>query len=322
MPYRFIISLAIVTLLAAHPVFGALKILTPPRTGQKSGQAQEEKVSPVNVLSIVPAQGEPGISVTLYGTGFTDKTTAFLGNQEVPTRVLGPKQLSFDIPKLEAGLYALFLKRADGATSRIYNFTIMPQKPVATSLSPDKIDACSTGRDREVTVNGYNFQEKSQILFDGAGIRSRFQSSESISFMVPQVAAGLHNIQVKNTEDAASGVLGLLIDSKPEMESITQGETYVNYYNLIITGRNFQQGAALAITEEKSLEATGSPLAVDTKRIYSGTTNATERERVIFINCNRMIYQRYPYSPVQKSFTVQVINPNGEESSVVSVSAP
>jgi hypothetical protein len=66
----------------------------------------------------------------------------------------------------------------------------------------------------------------------------------------------------------------------------------------------------------------GSPLAVDTKRIYSGNGASTERERVVYMNCNRIVYQRYPYSTTLKNFSVQVINPNGEESSVVWVSAP
>lgn len=325
MPYRLIVSMLMLALVGTYPALGAVWNKPAPKgpaAGQRPAQSQEEKAPPLNVLSIIPAQGEPGTSVTLYGNGFSDKTIAILGNQEVSTRVLGPKQLSFDIPKLESGLYALFLKREDGATSRTYNFTILPQKPVATSLSPDKIDACATGRDREVVISGSNFLDKSQVLFDGAAIKSRFQSAEGLSFSVPQIAAGLHNVQVKNQEDVTSGVLGLLIDSRPEIESVSQGDTYVNYYNLVISGKNFQQGAALVVTEEKSLEMTGSPLSVDTKRIYSGSGNSADRERVIYINCARMIYQRYPYSTATKNFTLQIINPTGEESSVVSVSGP
>ncbi len=325
MTYRFIVSFIVVLLLGVRPLFAAdagrpVQKLFPPVP--KPAGPKEEKGSPLNVLSIIPAQGEAGTSVILSGTGFTEKTSAFLGTQEIPTQLLGPKQLTFDIPKLPPGLYALFLKREDGTTSKTYNFALLPQKPVVTSLSPEKIDACATGRDRDVNVSGHNFLEKSQVLFDGAAIRTRFLSSDSLSFNVPQIPAGLHQVQVRNPEETSSGVLGLLIDAKPEIETISQGEEFVNYYNLIINGKNFQQGSALVIMEERSMEQMGSQLPMDVKRLYSGSANSTERERLIFLNCNRMIYQRYPYSTVLKNIRIQVVNPNGEDSSVMSISAP
>ena len=52
------------------------------------------------------------------------------------------------------------------------------------------------------------------------------------------------------------------------------------------------------------------------------SANPADREKVIYVDCNRIIYQRYPYDSAVKSFTLQVLNPNGESSSVVQVSAP
>ena len=322
---RLLLLVSLAVLLMAQLSFGAVDTLPPRQKTIKASPppAEEERAAPINVLSIIPAQGEPGITVTLYGSGFTEKTTVFLANIELPATLVGPQQLSFDIPKLNHGLYALFLKREDGTTSRPYNFTVLPVKPVAVSLSPDTVYACATGRDREVTVSGQNFKEGSQVVFDGAAIRSRFSSSESLSFSVPQIAGGLHQVQVKNPEDTVSGVLGLVIDARPEISGISRGDEYVNYYNLIIEGRNFQQNSSIVVTEERSLEENPSQLAVDVKRIGTGAGNATEREQTVFINCNRMIYQRHPYSTLQKNFSLQVVNPgNGGESSVISVSAP
>jgi len=117
-------------------------------------------------------------------------------------------------------------------------------------------------------------------------------------------------------------VLGLVIDARPEIAGVTRGDEYVNYYNLIIEGRNFQQNSMVVVMEERSLEETPSQLAVDVKRITSGSASVTEREQILFMNCNRIIYQRHPYSTLPKSFSVQVINPDGGESSVISVNAP
>ena len=268
--------------------------------------AADEKAPPT-ILSIIPAQAEPGTSVILSGNGFNEKMTAFLGSTELPVKTISAKQLSFDIPKLPAGLYALFLRRDDDVTSRTYNFTVVPVKPVATALSPDALTACTSGQERTVTIAGRNFAEGSKVLFDGAGIKGRFLSTDSISFQAPAVPPGLHQVQIQNPEDTVSGVLGLMINAKPDIQSVVQGTEYVNYYELIIDGINFQQNSSLV---------------VDGKRLQSSMSSPGERDRLIYVSCRQMIYQRNPYDPTPKSFQIMIVNPNGEESRSVTVNAP
>jgi IPT/TIG domain len=322
---RLLILFPVLMMLMAQPSFGAFDTAAPHRSGKKPPPAPQAETdqSPVSLLSIIPAQGEPGTTITLYGTGFTPQTTVFLANREVSADVAGPQQLSFEIPKLDPGLYALFVKRDDGATSRIYNFNILAVRPSVSALSPDTVFACSTGADRNVSILGDNFVKGSQVVFDGSIIRGRFVSSESLGFSAPHIAGGLHQVQVRNPNDALSGVVGLIIDARPEITSVTKGEEFVNYYNLIIEGRNFQQDSSLVVMEQKSLEENPTQFAVDVKRISSGSGNITEREQLIYINCNRVVYQRHPYSTTPKNFSIQVINPGSSgESSIISVSAP
>lgn len=327
MARRLLILAPLLISLALSPLFAVEIPLPPPPKAKKTTPATtekaKEKAPAVNVLSIIPAQGEPGTTVTLHGSGFTPKTVVHLANREVSAEVIGPQQITFDIPAIEPGLYALFLKREDGATSRPYNFTILPVRPVVTYLSPDTIYVCASGSERDVTVAGENFLERSQVLLDGAAIKSRYVSSGALIFTVPQVGGGYHQVQVKNPQDTVSGTLGLVIDARPEITSVNKAEEYVSYYNLVVEGRNFQQNSTLVVMEEKSLEITPSQSAVDVKRIDTGAGNITEREQIIFVNCNRIIYQRRPYSSYPKNFNIQVVNPgSGGESSVVSVSAP
>jgi hypothetical protein len=278
---------------------------------------------PVTILSIIPAQGEPGMTVILSGNGFTEGTTVFLAATEIPAMLVGPKQISFEIPELPAGLYALYIKRGDGTTSRTYSFSLSSPKPVVSDLTPDTVYSCGAESERTVSVAGRNFRSGSQLLFDGAAIRSRLNSTESISFIAPQVAGGLHQIQVRSPDGTLSGTLGLMIDAKPTITSVYSGDEYVNYYNLVIEGKNFQQNSEVVIMEEKSLELSGQQLAVDVKRLRSGMNGGvTERDRVVFVNCNKIVYQRFPYSNVTKNFKVQVLNPGSGESDVISVSAP
>ena len=280
--------------------------LSGPAEGQLQGNREGRPV-PVTILSIIPSQAEPGMSVTLYGSGFSNETHVLLGPLEAPTTVQGPKQLSFEIPDLAPGLYGLFVRREDGTVSKGYRFSVTPRTPSATSLTPDKIYACSPDTERVVQISGGNFLPSSQVLFDGAVIKSRFESAENISIQIPRIASGLHTVQVKNPGGTLSSSLALFIDSKPEITGIIQGENYVNYYDLIIEGRNLQSN---------------SKVVVEGKSMTAAAVNPVEREKVIYVDCNRIIYQRHPYDSAEKSFTVQVINPNGESSSVVEVSAP
>jgi hypothetical protein len=265
---------------------------------------REEPANPYTILSIIPSQGEPGKRVNLMGTGFSADTVVWLGTVAVPTATIDPRQIEFEIPRLAPGLYALYLKRPDGAISKIYNFPVLAPKPVIDSINPDTVFGCAPDQERMVTVSGRNFQESSALLFDGGAIRSMNTSPDAISFTVPHnVLGGQHNIQVKNPDDMVSGTVAFYIDMKPVIHAIHQGEERVNTYELILEGHNFQQGSSVV---------------VDGRQVY----NSTDRDKSRFMNCTRIVYERYPYDRTPKTLRIQVVNPNGEESQVVTVSAP
>jgi hypothetical protein len=245
----------------------------------------------------------------MFGSGFGSQASAYLGSVEITSKVTDGKQLEFTIPQqLEPGIYALYLKRSDGAVSRPYNFSVTPVRPVLEGVQPEQVGSCAHGKDRDVTVRGQNFSEKSQLLFDGAVLKSTFVSPETLSFSVPQVSGGLHQIVVKNGPDNGTVAIGLIIETKPEISQVATGSEYVNYYELVITGKNFQQNSAIF---------------VDGLRVGGrGGDYGGEREKLIYVDCGKLIYQRHPYSQVNKDFRIMVMNPGNEASQAVSVTAP
>lgn len=264
---------------------------------------------PVTILSIIPAQAEPGAKIMLSGTGFGENATVFLGSVEIPARVTGAKLAEFNLPpQLEPGLYALYLKRSDGTTGRSYNFTVLPLRPVLSSLEPAVISSCAAGRDREVIARGSNYAAASMLFFDGAVLTSTLLSPESISFTVPAVPGGIHQVQVKNSPENSSVPLTLSVETRPEIGQVTVGNEYVNFYELIITGKNFNQNSSVYVD---GLQIGG-----------RGGQDMAEREKLIYIDCTKLIYQRYPYSPVNKDFRLQIVNAGGEGSQVITVTAP
>ncbi|QWV92731.1 IPT/TIG domain-containing protein [Geomonas oryzisoli] len=294
---NFVISLLVLLLCAA--VAPAQQLPAP--------AADAGRLAPLSVLSILPAQGEPGTTVTLNGTGFTPATTVMLGSRELPAQVVGGRIMTFELPELPPGAYALFLKRDDGATTRPFNFVLQAQKPTVSSLIPDTVTSCATGREREVLVNGANFRTGTRVLLDGAVITTRFISPVMLAFTVPTLPAGVHQVQVKNPTDATSTVLALFIDAKPEIANVSVGREFVNYYELIVSGRNFHQNSVLV---------------VDGKRLATGKQLVGEREQLVYGGCNQITYLRFPYDPTPKEITLQVVNQNGEESALFTISAP
>jgi len=287
-----------------------LTIFTIPSFSAEHPQRPLPTISPAPIiLSIVPSQAEPGSQVILFGSGFSDSASVFMGNVEIPTNTDDGKQAEFTVPaQLKPGLYTLYLMRSDGVKSRPYSFTVQPLRPVLTEISPDHILACAQGEEREVVAYGQNFNDKSLLFFDGAGIRSHLISSESISFRVPQIAGGLHPVMVKNSPENSSIALALTIETKPAIDRITIGDDHVSYYELIIDGKNFQQNSSVY---------------VDGQRVGGrGGQEISEREQLIYVDCTRLIYQRHPYSKESKEFHIQVVNQGGEESQMVSVNAP
>jgi len=303
------------TLLALFFVFGISMACTasaadrPKLINGDGSHAQSRTPIPIAILSVIPAQAEPGIKVTLSGSGFGGNAAVFLGSVEVATRVLSEKQIEFNVPpKLEAGLYALYVKRSDGTTGRAYNFTVLPVRPVLSSLQPARISICAAGKEREVIASGSHFGATTMLFLNGAALGSTLVSPESMSFTVPTVPGGLYHVLVKNAPENSSVPLTLSVETRPEISYVTVGSEHVNFYELIISGTNFNQNSSLYVD---GVQLGG-----------RGGQDMVDREKLIYIDCTKLIYQRHPYSPVNKDFRLQVVNTGGEGSQVITVSAP
>lgn len=255
------------------------------------------------VFSIAPVQAEPGTQVVVTIGGMVDGVRIFLGGDELSSQKLDPRRIAFTVPfGRTPGQYALAIKAADGIT-RSYSFTIQPIKPVAVRLEPDRITSCKADM-QDIVVYGRNFIESSQVVFDGAIIQSKYLSSEAISFVVPKVPGGLHQVTVKNSEEIAAP-LGFMVVTAPVVNSVSLGEDRVSSYDLVIEGNNFQQNS-IVIADGVQVDA-----------FSSGQTG-----QLSYIDCNRIIYQRRPFSSTKHGLRIQVVNPGGETSQITVVSAP
>lgn len=289
-------------------------ILSTPLISQAAERAKkiikkiEQEQNLPAIVSIIPAQAEPLEKVTITGWNFGENGAIYLGSNRIDAEI-SDKEIGFVIPEaIKPGIYVMYLKRDDSVMSKGYNFTVTPLKPVVLSLEPDKLSYCAEGRGREVILKGKNFSANSQLYFDSVIIASKVVSSSEISFLVPEVAGGLHQVLVKNGVDTSSAPLGLMIETKPEITSAKIGTEYVNYYEIVIDGKNFQNSSYILVDGVKIGGRNGADLE--------------SREKLIYKSCSKVVYQRHPYSPVNKEFQLQLMNQTGEGSQPITMNAP
>lgn len=255
-------------------------------------------------VSIVPARVEPGGTLVITLASAIPDISVQLGGNTVAAVLQDDRTVLVKVPAtLQPGQYVLTL-RAGGSASRSYSVTILSLKPEALSLEPDRITRCFSQGNSTVTLRGRHFSELSRLLFNGAIIRSRYQGPEEISFDPPPVAGGLHQVAVKNG-DAVSQPVGLMVVTEPLLHTVSIGADQVNRYELIIEGDNFQQNSVVL---------------VDGARV--GASGADPAERLIFVDCTRLIYQRRPTTSTPRELRLQVANPSGGASRTEIVVAP
>lgn len=288
-----------------------LFFLLAPQTGVSSplSPASPQKQSPqstgVIFLSIAPTQAEPEALVSITYGGEIRGARILLGGDELSFQQLEDRKITFTVPAGKMpGQYALTVRSVEGV-SRSYAFTVLPLKPLVTKIEPDRITACRHNGVQHVVVYGKNFTETSQVVFDGAALSSKYLSSESLSFVLPRVAGGLHQVAVKNAHEIATPV-GLQMITAPAISSVSIGDDRVSSYDLVLAGENFQQNSIVI--------ANGNQI--------SSSSDMQAGGQLTYIDCNRIVYQRRPYSSTRQELRIQVVNPGGEISQIYVVSAP
>lgn len=259
-----------------------------------------------NLAGIFPAVANPGSAVTIIGGPFEPQIQIVFGDRTLRPASIADKQLTFIVPQLPEGDYLLFLQAGEEKSERSLFFRVVLPAPGITNLAPSKIEACATGDQRQVVLQGRDLHTGVQILLDGVSLAAS-HSGNSLSFTLPEMPPGMHQVQLVNPDGKRSIPASLLIDALPEIQSVSRGEENVNYYELQITGKNFLYNSTLVVN--------GRPITP----FYPGSLQV---DSISYRDCNTLIYKRYPPSNQPTHINLQIINPDGKESAVYSLSTP
>ncbi|BCR05471.1 hypothetical protein DESUT3_25400 [Desulfuromonas versatilis] len=283
--------------------------------------------APPTLTSVRPTTVSAAGAVTITGGPFTTGTRVVLGDREIVPGQGGPGQLVFSVPPMEPGEYALFLRDGEEFSQQSFTLRVVEPTPRILSLSPSNIDACSSEAERRVSVELDDFLPGATLLLNGSALPYSTAGGGTIAFTAPPLEAGIYGVQVVNPGGAQSLPHSLWFNDIPEIQSVDQGTEYVNYYELVIRGKNFFYNSTLVVNE---YQAGFSDLPPRQRTIIAqGRSSGQETgyaraqaDNVFYVDCNTLIYYRYPYSTQPKPLVLQVINPDGKKSSPYQASLP
>jgi len=283
----------------------------------------------LDITALAPNRGTPGTLVAIDGGPFSPQAQPVIGEQYVSPRVVFENHLEFLVPNLPPGNYLLTVQDATTVARQSFQFEVMAPTPEVSSLIPRTLDICSGDSQNQIQVNGRNFLPGAAVLLNGNIVPSERLSSTAMEAQLTDFQKpGVYGVTVRNPDGGISLPYSLSVNSVPEIYSIERGAEFVTYYEIIIHGKNFQFNSTLVLQESGNSNFGQNPQQLSfTPRSSAsseggGTTIAPQRDRLIYVDCQTLIYRRYPSSFQGKELGLQIFNPDGGNTGLHYVTMP
>lgn len=282
----------------------------------------------LELISVTPSKAEPEALVTLSGGPFTKQSQILFGAEKLRPYSIGTGQLTFIVPALPAGKYALRVSQAGQLAQQTYKFEVLEPIPRITGVTPSNIDACFDAFEQTIQVEGRGFLPDTMVLFNGSTADKRVTAPNKLEFtLVPGLRAGVYGVQLKNPSGTTSLPHSVWVNDIPTIYSVERGEDFVNHYEVVIKGGNFYFDSILSVTEPESepSERRHQPLilhAHETAARALSHPRDLKAGRIIYRDCRTLVYHRYPTSFQEKELILQVINPDGKKTAPFTTSMP
>ena len=192
--------------------------------------------------------GGADFTLAVNGTGFTPNSQVLWNSTALPTKLIGPTQLTASVTAatiVTPGATSISVSNAPGVMSNSISFP--DALPTVTTLAP--ANWLIGGPDFTLTVNGTNFVPNSQVEWNGTPVSTKFMSATqlaaSISAMMIASAAPV-NVAVTNAVGAASNGIQYMA-AAPTLVSLNPASALASGpdFKLCITGTNFAMGSQI-----------------------------------------------------------------------------
>jgi len=263
----------------------------------------------LELSSLRPATAAPGDLVILSGRDWPEAYQLLLGETAVSSERLSATDVRFQVPQLPPGDYAIGISSEGRKLPAVTQFILRVHQPAPQidSLVPDQIPLCRGFEQEEILLGGRNFAPGAALLLDDSALAVKSRSQGSITALLPPVPAGLHRIEVVNPDGQKSIAATLNVVKQPEIDHLEIGNDQVTSYQIRIVGVNFSPQSKLMLN--------GTPITNRSEEIVAGN------DRISYIDCTTLVYQRYPLTGQPRDLAFQILNPDGQVSNTVRIRA-
>jgi uncharacterized protein (TIGR03437 family) len=227
---------------------------------------------PPTITALLPSSATAGsslLTLTVNGTNCAGVVVRWNGSQ-LATTFVSATQVTAAVPSnliFNAGAAAITLVNQNGAASNPAQFTIYPQAPTLTSLSPNA--AMSGVPTFILTINGINFVPGATALWNGAPLATTFVSATQITATVPaSLSSTVLSIPVTVSSPGGAVSNGLTFTINPPRPTVValspaSATAGAPSFTLTINGLNFAiscvlrwNGVALSTTFVSATQVT------------------------------------------------------------------
>ncbi len=207
---------------------------------------------PPAITSLNPSSAtaySAAFTLTVNGTGFLTGAVVQWNSTSLVTKVVSATQLTASVPaSLINGAGTVPVAVVSGGNiSGTANFTLTPQPPTLTTLSP--ASAIATGPALSMTVNGTNFAQNAIVQWNGSALSTSFISATQLSAYIPAslvAMAGTATVAV-NSAGTTTSTVTFTINAPPAITSLSPASVIAGMpaFTLGVTGTGFAQGAVV-----------------------------------------------------------------------------
>lgn len=283
------------------------------------------------IYSIKPEEIQNNTTININGNFDIENLSIFIGKEELKYKILNKENLSITIPSnLEPALY--FLNFYDNKNGKfIMGVPIKVSKPKVKieSFLPKFLDYCS--ENREIEINGENLNIIKYVYINGQDIESIEKSNNQIKIILPEnfplsLTNNYTTITFYNENKNLLDLINIPINTKAEIERAIISNIFFNYYEILITGKNFIPGSKLyvnGIEINQRYSKIFEGIYIFGQQYVTKPQSTTLLHDSFFIeNCNTIILTRYPFSSDEKQIKIQIETPTGQKSQEFILLAP
>lgn len=283
------------------------------------------------IYSISPSEISANSKITIKGNFDTDFYITFEG-KPIKYEFISNNLINITLPeKLEPAIYFINFYNRDNKNLLVsLPIQIKNPQPKIYEFEPSQIDYC--GDDRRITILGESLKEIKYVTINGYEILDLLNSDRRLEIQIPDdlfitYQNAFLNALFFNEQKKLLGLITIPINTKPFIDNISILNSYLNYYEIEISGKNFINGIKLfvndmEINQRYSKIIDNIYMTYGQEYLRKPMSVTPIHDSFYIVDCKKVIYTRYPLTSDNKTLNIQIESPLGQRSNIFQFQGP